>query len=165
MQEVAEAAKIITNSADENAKVIFGAVIDENMGDEVRLTVIATGFEEKTNRFLSKHDAIDDDNRTLYAPKKSFYSSSTFHKRNDLNETSSISLTNTPVTHNEVDREEDDEPSLVSAPMPFTRRSVPLMTPTAPLASTPKSFVQQTKPSVADDEDLEIPAFLRKKIG
>jgi cell division protein FtsZ len=44
MNEVAEAAKIITQSADSNAKVIFGTVIDESMKDEIRITVIATGF-------------------------------------------------------------------------------------------------------------------------
>ena len=44
MQEVTEAAKIITSSTDEDAKVIFGVVIDENMGDEIRITVVATGF-------------------------------------------------------------------------------------------------------------------------
>ncbi len=44
MNEVAEAAKIITQSADSNAKVIFGTVIDETLKDEIRITVIATGF-------------------------------------------------------------------------------------------------------------------------
>ncbi len=46
MHEVSEAAKIITGSADSQAKVIFGAVIDETMKDEVRITVIATGFDQ-----------------------------------------------------------------------------------------------------------------------
>src|SRR3989344_6720250 len=44
MHEVNEAAKIVTQSADANAKVIFGAVIDEQLKDEVKITVIATGF-------------------------------------------------------------------------------------------------------------------------
>ena len=42
--EVNEAAEVVTSAADSNANVIFGAVIDEAMGDEVRVTVIATGF-------------------------------------------------------------------------------------------------------------------------
>ena len=42
--EVNEAAEVVTSAADVNANVIFGAVIDEAMGDEVRVTVIATGF-------------------------------------------------------------------------------------------------------------------------
>jgi cell division protein FtsZ len=42
--EVNEAAEVVTSAADQNANIIFGAVIDEAMGDEVRVTVIATGF-------------------------------------------------------------------------------------------------------------------------
>ena len=42
--EVNEAAQVVTSASDQNANVIFGAVIDEALGDEVRVTVIATGF-------------------------------------------------------------------------------------------------------------------------
>ena len=42
--EVNEAAEVVTSAADQNANVIFGAVIDEAAGDRVRVTVIATGF-------------------------------------------------------------------------------------------------------------------------
>src|SRR5437763_2490027 len=42
--EVNEAAGVVTGAADQNANVIFGAVIDDALGDEVRVTVIATGF-------------------------------------------------------------------------------------------------------------------------
>ena len=44
--EVHQAADIIYGAADEEANIIFGAVIDEAMGDEMRLTVIATGFDQ-----------------------------------------------------------------------------------------------------------------------
>jgi cell division protein FtsZ len=42
--EVNEAAEVVTSAADQNANVIFGAVIDDAAGDQVRVTVIATGF-------------------------------------------------------------------------------------------------------------------------
>ncbi|MBD0330154.1 MAG: cell division protein FtsZ [Thermoleophilia bacterium] len=42
--EVNEAAEVVTAAADQNANVIFGAVVDESLTDEVRVTVIATGF-------------------------------------------------------------------------------------------------------------------------
>ena len=45
MHEVAEAAKVITGSADDDARVIFGANVNENMEDEIVITVVATGFE------------------------------------------------------------------------------------------------------------------------
>jgi len=47
MMEVSEASKIITASADEDAKIIFGTVIDEKMKDEIKITVVATGFDGK----------------------------------------------------------------------------------------------------------------------
>ena len=43
--EVNEAAEIVQGAADANANIIFGAVIDDSMTDEVRVTVIATGFD------------------------------------------------------------------------------------------------------------------------
>jgi cell division protein FtsZ len=45
--EVNDAAEIIQNEADPNANIIFGAVIDESMSDDVRVTVIGTGFDHR----------------------------------------------------------------------------------------------------------------------
>lgn len=47
MYEVTEAAKVITESADPEAKIIFGAIVDESLKDEIKVTVIATGFEDR----------------------------------------------------------------------------------------------------------------------
>ncbi len=44
--DINEAAQLITEAADEDANIIFGAGIDEELEDEVRITVIATGFEK-----------------------------------------------------------------------------------------------------------------------
>ncbi|MCL5435737.1 MAG: cell division protein FtsZ [Patescibacteria group bacterium] len=46
MHEVDEAARFITKAVDPDAKIIFGAVIDENLDDEIKIIVVATGFEE-----------------------------------------------------------------------------------------------------------------------
>ena len=43
--EVNEAAQLVQAEADDNANIIFGAVVDQSMGAEIRVTVIATGFE------------------------------------------------------------------------------------------------------------------------
>ncbi len=48
LHEVNEAAEIISESADEDANIIFGAVIDESLKDEIRITVIATGFNDQS---------------------------------------------------------------------------------------------------------------------
>jgi len=48
--EVNEAASIIKQTAHPDVNLIFGAVIDENMGEEIRITVIATGFDQTEPR-------------------------------------------------------------------------------------------------------------------
>lgn len=48
--EVYEAAEIVREAADMDANIIFGAVIDETLNDEIRLTVIATGFEDDSDK-------------------------------------------------------------------------------------------------------------------
>ncbi len=50
MFEVDEAARIISNSADADANIIFGAVIKEDLTDQIRITVVATGFDETRSR-------------------------------------------------------------------------------------------------------------------
>ncbi len=48
--EVNDAAEVVHSAADKNANIIFGAVLDESLGDEVRVTVIATGFDQSAGR-------------------------------------------------------------------------------------------------------------------
>jgi cell division protein FtsZ len=52
--EVNEAAEIIQGAADKDANIIFGAVIDEGMTDEVRVTVIGTGFDHRPGRAVRR---------------------------------------------------------------------------------------------------------------
>ena len=52
LHEVNEAATLIQEEAHEDANIIFGAVIDEEMGDKLRITVIATGFGEAASEGL-----------------------------------------------------------------------------------------------------------------
>lgn len=55
MLEIDEAAKVITESVDPKAKIIFGAVRDESLNNEIKITVIATGFSSK-----KKKKSLDD---------------------------------------------------------------------------------------------------------
>jgi cell division protein FtsZ len=54
--EVNEAAEIIQGAADQNSNIIFGAVVDDGMGDGVRVTVIATGFDGRSGGPLFTED-------------------------------------------------------------------------------------------------------------
>lgn len=63
MNEVDEATTLITEAAHESAEVIFGAVIDDSLGDEIQITVIATGFgldpaQISTNEHLAQMQAL-----------------------------------------------------------------------------------------------------------
>jgi cell division protein FtsZ len=61
LSEVNEASTLIQNAAHEEANIIFGAVLDESMGDEVKITVIATGFRKD----LPKHEESSRDAYSL----------------------------------------------------------------------------------------------------
>ena len=59
--EINEAAQLVSNSAAPEANIIFGAVIDDALGDEVRVTVIAAGFDEPevTGPTLQRREPVD----------------------------------------------------------------------------------------------------------
>ena len=63
LTEVDEAARTVEACADENANIIYGQIIDESMGDSVRITVIATGF--KVN--APQQSAMDFNRKDLFA--------------------------------------------------------------------------------------------------
>ena len=152
MQEVNEAAKVITTSADDNARVIFGAVIDESMGEDIRITVIATGFEDR-----ERSAALGElrDSQPLLTPKKPYYSSTMFTRKK-------------PREEEALDEPEDTtEPVSLSPPQRVSFSSKPVndgilgSAPAVPPVSRPVSPKKNDTP----DDDLEIPAFIRKKMG
>ena len=68
--DINEAATIITQAADEEANIIFGAGIDDNMTDEVKITVIATGFEAPTPRYEEPRASVVSAPRYEAAPEQ-----------------------------------------------------------------------------------------------
>ena len=61
--EINEAARLVADAAHPDANIIFGAVIDDTLGDEVRVTVIAAGFdggEPPTKKVSAKDAAISE---------------------------------------------------------------------------------------------------------
>ncbi len=118
MHEINEAAKIITQSADHSAKIIFGAVVDENMKDEIKVTVIATGFSGKEER---NSESLQD--------KNSSYQPSEFI-------------------------ENQNRPQPTKTESQFSRITKRL----------PRKPAPQPEKGILEDEELEIPAFIRKKM-
>jgi cell division protein FtsZ len=56
IHEVNEAALVIQEVVDSDAEIVFGAAIDESLGDEVKVTVIATGFAARPSVYAARHD-------------------------------------------------------------------------------------------------------------
>ncbi len=133
MHEVSEAAKVITASADPNAKVIFGAILNDSMKDEIKVTVIATGFED------AKDNAKASGSTVVAAGS---YSPSSFVKAKAASVPEIIKVKPAPP---------------VQAPAPA---AAPAPEPEKPIQPPPK----QTRAKPEDNEDLEIPAFIRKKM-
>lgn len=58
LHEISEASKIIQEEAHEDANILFGAVIDDQMKDEMRVTVIATGFNKPIGRMTAPRTSL-----------------------------------------------------------------------------------------------------------
>ncbi len=68
LYEVNEAAEIIRRTADPDANIIFGAVVDPNMKDGIRITVIATGFDTVKDQKAT----LTEESRTIEFPKRTY---------------------------------------------------------------------------------------------
>lgn len=70
--EVHEAAEIVSSASDEEVNMIFGSVINENLKDEIVVTVIATGFDENTQKAMAKPGRVSkpQSNQTREAPSR-----------------------------------------------------------------------------------------------
>ena len=128
MHEGNEAAKVGTESADPNAKIIFGSVINEDFGDEVKITVVATGFGKKTP-----------------TRRESFYAPAT---------------TTAPTNHR------------MSAPVPEPEEEYVVqraeeeerLRMQQKAAGEDRRTASRTATAVQSDDELDIPAFIRKKM-
>jgi len=129
MSEVSEAAKVITAAADEEAKIIFGAVIDENLKDEIKITVVATGFDGKGNSGIAKIEPI-----------KTSYSSNSFIEESERE--------STPASASWADKTK-------------TKLSVFKNTPIKPII---EKKMEQPAVTNNEEDDLSVPAFIRKKM-
>ena len=124
LNEVNEACSIIQGAADEDANIIFGAVHDEKMKDEVKITVIATGFKSMPQR---THAAV--------------------------NTSAAIANTRTPSAF---------VPATPPRPQPTYQAAAPAALAPRHDAPTLETVKSSVKGNYSQD-DLDVPAFLRKK--
>jgi cell division protein FtsZ len=155
MQEVAEAAKVITSSADDDVKVIFGAVVDDSMGEDVRVTVVATGFDEPRGESHVKAESLNPGIEVFTAKRPAFKSN--LFKRSEVSEVQQ--------------KDEIIEEEIPMRPQTsFTKKTMysdrmDNNFDSTPTQSQTSNIPQFKAPEQEDTEDLEIPAFIRKKMG
>ncbi|MCR4278832.1 MAG: cell division protein FtsZ [bacterium] len=154
MYEVSEAAKVITQSADPDAKVIFGAIIDESLKDEVKLTVIATGFDVRPDR-KQKMGSVS--GSQVHIPD-------TLERMNFGASQSAVRQVKRaePVEYEEAPLRREPQPSAVQPHV-----QAPAYTPVQERRPDPPPAPQRVVSSTAEskeDDELEIPAFIRKKM-
>lgn len=145
MHEVSEAVQMVTANADENAKVIFGVIIDENLKDEVKVTVIATGFDKR------------DKTTTYGAASGTLIKSNVVGGLKGLNTFGTASAaSSSPFSRVEKHEKKEDkiDRSTVGLGNQFQKKTV----------------ARVSEPDVAaeallDEDEIEIPAFIRKKLG
>ena len=70
LYEVNEAARLVSDHAHPEANVIFGAAIDDAMGDELRITVIAAGFERWSSTAVDEGSLILDDDEEIFSEEE-----------------------------------------------------------------------------------------------
>ena len=131
MNEVNEAARLITASVDSGAKIIFGAAIDDNLKDEVTITVIATGFGEDVGKRDSKFNGLGG---------------------------ASFGASQGPAFIPSVKKESEEKFFAEDKDKPSKKKRVPLK----------ESVLPQGRGDDGDeidsDSELEIPAFIRRKM-
>ena len=141
--EVTEAAEEIRAAADPEANIIFGTSFNERLGDEVQITVIATGFDTNRKRTSTRHEAA----ATAY-PVESAGGARAGRERDFLEELERQRLASGDGSTGGL--RSDERPAAVGIPVVRAERSVGEIAP-APRRAT------------VDADELEIPSFLRRK--
>ncbi|MBW4062218.1 cell division protein FtsZ [Candidatus Saccharibacteria bacterium] len=199
MHEIDEAAKTITDAVDPDANIIFGAVLDEALEDDLQITVVATGFDDA--RHSEREAAREVHVRQIPVPEAPA-----------MTRPEPVPMP-APVREPEPEPEVESEPVFEPMPLPPLRQPfineapqtvqepevvpfAPLPTPTAPprrfapLASIEPEAVPEPEPvaqpepeaepvyttihekgasilsdmGINDDDDLDVPAFIRRKV-
>ncbi len=171
LAEVNEASSIIQSAAHEDANIIFGAVLDEKMKDEVKITVIATGFREVQGR----REHLDSPATVRHTSARS--ASTSVHATYEVApEIQPIVETKAPATPRPIRAVDLEPPQEHPQVMPYNpddldveseivRHAEPVeeMLLRQNVAAEPVETVSSSVDLNYNSDDLEIPAFLRKR--
>ena len=131
LAEVNEASTIIQSAAHEDANIIFGAVLNEHMKDEVKITVIATGFKTDNPQRRERPAGV-----------------------------TAISNTRTPAAF--IPSTPTPPPANITVTAAPKDRVATMMAP-PPAEAPTMSAAPEPAPAMMEEEDLDVPAFIRKR--
>jgi len=154
MHEIDEAAKTITSAVDEDANIIFGAVLDETLDDDIMITVVATGFDSNGS---GQHESFNF-NAPTQEPADEYvdalYGAPSYSERKPFIDEAPRRFEPTF---------EEDVPSIE----PEQTDELPKEEPVRRKPEAGKPFVHKPSKTTLpddDDDDLDIPTFMRHKI-
>jgi cell division protein FtsZ len=151
LYEVTEAAEEIRAAADPEANIIFGTSFNERLGDEVMITVIATGFDGGKKRQVARADAatgVMDGSVTGRPSRERDFLEELQRQRDEVADGGSYP-SSTPMST--PDAMPNDDEAAAAVAVPRVERSVGETVPAKRSTTT------------YDADDLEIPSFLRRK--
>lgn len=140
MYEVEEASKAITEAAHPEANIIFGAIVDEAMSGEIKITVIATGFESEIAKPVPKRRPSEEGIGFGHQPLGTGPTIPFFGTQ-----------PSTPSYDNNYDNEPTPAPRRPNRPMPMPQPQ-----------QHPAEEEKPTKDK--DDDEFDVPAFIRRKL-
>src|SRR5438552_4584434 len=155
LAEVNEASTIIQSAAHEDANIIFGAVLDETMKDEVKITVIATGFRadypQKRERAVAAAVGAVSRTASSYVPPPSD------PPLVNVAPAEEVAVVNTAVSATEAASTGGLQTLSGIGVMPIPRVNMGIV------ASVEASPASESDYAGSDPEDLDVPAFIRKR--
>lgn len=166
MHEIDEAAKTITGAVDPEANIIFGAVLDDTLDDDIKITVVATGFDNQPRERSKREEfqmgepeeepafasSVVTDTRKPFIDEKPRFMDS-----DEVFEPTIPAKPVAPLVSIEPEPEEFDEPeSFLEDPKPRHLGDKPMI---EKVEETPAA--NRDMPS---EDDLDIPAFIRRKV-
>ncbi|HEU5452170.1 MAG TPA: cell division protein FtsZ [Terriglobales bacterium] len=148
LAEVNQASTIIQSAAHEDANIIFGAVLDEKMKDQVKITVIATGFKSEEHR-RREHTVTAAANAISQARTASAYSANANAAASEkVVAVAAAASSSAPV-------------AVPAAPTPVAAAPRPTPVPQRDLSSI--ESVKSAVKTEFEHDDLDVPAFIRKR--
>jgi len=169
LQEVNEALTLVHDAADQEAEIIFGSLINEDLGDEVKITIIATGFQNRDVKAVRSPSMImaPPEGHVVHMPMQSYTPPArTFTPAPAPAQTARTSSFGIQAVRNDeiatlVPSASPPAPATLAAPKPQPAQRTSLV-PADGRAAT-RVVAAHDSPLGADEDQYDIPTFLRRQ--